>query len=554
MTHVSGSVRAVQGTTPKRGDATFGIVLVDDDEDEAILLRDALDGAEEAQYELEWFASFDAGLRAIREARHDAYLIDYHLGEHSGLDLIRAARELGCRAPLIVLTGSDDPALIQAGIDAGATDFLVKNNVNPALLDRTIRYDIAQAEGLATVAREYVEERRANEAKDDLLSTIAHELRNPLTAMLAWSSLLRRNPASGRLEEGLRTIEQSARIQLQLVDDLLDRARVATGKLRLQLRAVDLRDVVQTATSAAWPAAEAKAVTLATEIEDAPCPVDADPERLQQVFSNLLTNAIKFTPPGGHVWVRLNRAGDTARATVRDDGIGIQPDFLPRVFDPLQQADSSTSRTHSGLGLGLAIVRQLMELHGGSITAESEGEGKGSEFAVTLPLKPLETDLRGEASDTHANRRDAAAAAALADAKVLLVEDDSATRRVLTTALEMHGAAVIQASSVSDARAALDRATPDVVVSDIALPDEDGYALIRHMRHSRDGDESKVPAIALTAYVGPHDTHRVLGSGFDVHLTKPIGAARFVQAVAGVVCREEVLDLTGARHPRRLDE
>ncbi|MFN2484256.1 MAG: ATP-binding protein [Candidatus Limnocylindria bacterium] len=371
----------------------------------------------------------------------------------------------------------------------------------------------------------------ANRAKDEFLSELAHELRTPLTAILGWASLLRqRQFDQAVLARGLETIELSARAQAELIDDLSDLSRVVSGKLRLEIRPVDLRLAVQTALEGARPSAEAKGIRLEAAIPGVPCPVRGDRNRLQQVMGNLLTNAVKFTPEGGTVSVSLERGDDQIRLEVADTGIGIAADLLPYVFDRFRQADDASTRAHGGLGLGLSIVRHLVELHGGSVSAHSDGDGLGARFSVALPATGSAARRGDEALDPAA----ASHAPLLEGVKLLLVEDDAPSRQAIAALLEQEGAEVVATASVAEALGALEGRRPDVVVSDIRMPGSDGYELIKKLRAAASEASRAIPAVALTG-LGGADRERALNEGFQLHVAKPIDGRELASAVASLV-------------------
>jgi signal transduction histidine kinase len=366
----------------------------------------------------------------------------------------------------------------------------------------------------------------ANRAKDHFLATLSHELRTPLNAMMGWLRMLR-NP---RLDEGQKThavdvIERNARLQAQLINDLLDVSRIIAGKLEMEKYAIDLVLVVQEAVEAIRSDVEAKALTLGVSLDPATGEVLGDPMRLQQVVANLLSNAVKFTPPGGRIEVRLAREGVHARLTVADSGEGIDPPVLPYIFEPFQQADSTTTRSHQGLGLGLAIVRQLVEAHGGRARAESAGRGAGATFTVELPIVAV-LGTRGRAGAVVAGRM---GGARLDGLRVLVVDDHGDAREVLGVVLRERGAEVHLAGGVTEALDVMARAAIDVVVSDLAMPGADGYDLIAAVRATRG---ATVPAIALTAYAGGDVRERAIAAGFAAHAKKPINPDDLVDLIA----------------------
>jgi PAS domain S-box-containing protein len=377
----------------------------------------------------------------------------------------------------------------------------------------------------------------ANRAKDEFLATLSHELRTPLSPILGWTLMLR----SGSLDtaattRALEVIERNVRAQTQLIEDLLDVSRIVTGKLRLDVQVLpELATVVEAGIESVRPSAEARGLHLDVVLDRTVGPVRGDADRLQQVVWNLLSNAVKFTPREGRVRVELAGEGGSAQIVVTDSGKGIGPEFLPYVFDRFRQADSSSTRMHGGLGLGLAIVRHLVELHGGTVEARSGGDGQGSTFVVNLPLL--------EATEPVAPSEDAAVesgdpAAQLAGLKILVVDDEADMRDFLTVSLSRHGARVASAGSASEALAAVDTLVPDVLISDIGMPDEDGYSLIRKLRTRDAAHGGRVPAAALTAYAMGEDGARALAAGFQMHLAKPINPTLLATAVAALAGRK----------------
>jgi CheY-like chemotaxis protein len=377
-------------------------------------------------------------------------------------------------------------------------------------------------------AREAAES--ANRAKDEFLSVLSHELRTPLTPILGFTEMLRRRKEVKRemLDHALEAIDRSARVQARLVGDLLDVSRIVSGKLQIERQPVDLRQVIRAATDAVRAEAEARSIALVSDLDPAAAAVTGDPDRLQQVVWNLLSNAVKFTPQGGRVEERLARDGGQAVITVTDTGQGIPPEFLPHVFERFRQADGSSTRAHGGLGLGLAIVRHLVELHGGRVTAASEGAGKGATFTVHLPLASPAPVPRA------ADPVDGVESAALAGVRVLVVEDDADTRGLLRLALEGEGALVTASASSAEALAAFEAATPDVLLADIGMPDEDGYQLISRIRARSAEAGGRVPAVALTAYAAAEDRRRAMAAGFQRHLAKPVNPTALVAVLVAL--------------------
>ncbi|MBD1883824.1 ATP-binding protein [Microcoleus vaginatus] len=383
----------------------------------------------------------------------------------------------------------------------------------------------------------------ANRAKDEFLSILSHELRTPLNAILGWSTMLRqKNLSEDKVARALETIERNAKSQAQLIEDILDVSRIITGKLRLRVRPVNLVPVIESAIESVQLAAEAKSIRLQSVLDSEAGPLLGDADRLQQVVWNLLSNAVKFTPKDGRVQILLQRVNSHVEITVSDTGAGISSDFLPFVFDRFSQHDSTTTRSYGGLGLGLAIVRQLVELHGGTVTVVSPGIGQGTTFTVKLPVmiihlppsapEPLnslvEAKGRFQASPT------------LEGLQILVVEDEADALELLSTILEKYGADVMAVASVKEALTIIETATdrsPDVLVSDIGMPDEDGYSLIRKLRQLEVQRGGRLPAIALTAYARNDDRQQSLLAGFQMHLTKPVDAAELVAVVASLTGR-----------------
>lgn len=361
-------------------------VLVVGDGGPAATARAALDGPRDtARYQVD-VQGYAEALSDAQRGRHDAYLVELD-PDGRGLAMIREARLAGTSAPFIILSDRADPALEEAGVEAGATAFLVRGETDSELLRRTLSYGISQARRLATARRDQQEAEKISRAKDDFLSVVSHELRSPLSTIIGWSSLLRiKQFEPSAVLEGLQSIEISAKAQAQLVDDLMDVSRIVNGKLRLRLAALDLRDVARRAAQAARPVTEAKQQQLEIDLGDGPCPVRGDADRLHQVLTNLVSNAVKFTPEGGRIRIAVTRDGQEARIAVSDTGIGIAKGLLPRVFDRLRQASDSGTGREAGLGLGLTIARELVVLHGGKLRVHSAGKGTGATFTAELPI------------------------------------------------------------------------------------------------------------------------------------------------------------------------
>ncbi len=382
------------------------------------------------------------------------------------------------------------------------------------------------------------EAERLSALKDEFLATLSHELRTPLNAILGWASMLQRGSRDDETtRRGLETIERNARAQGQLIDDLLDMSRIISGNLRLDVQLIEPEKVVEAAIATVHPAAAAKKIDLRVDGLRRPKEmrgtVLADPARLQQVMWNLLSNAVKFTPNGGMVQVMLDRDGQEVVIRVADSGIGIAPDFLPYVFDRFRQQDASITRKHGGLGLGLSIARQLVELHGGTIGVSSPGMHAGTTFTVRLPL--AEAQAQASQPQTPDSPAQAARHGDLAGVKVLLVDDAADTLDVLQQILQHSGATIMAASSAGKALALLEREQPDVIVSDIGMPDVDGFELIRRIRRRSAGAGGAIPAIALTAFTRQDDRQKAMQAGFNDYLAKPVEPGSLVAHIAQVV-------------------
>jgi PAS domain S-box-containing protein len=456
-----------------------------------------------------------------RDATFDAFEVDCRIEQIGRRTMLLSARRL--------YRDDDVTPLLLVAIE----DISERKQLEAERLDLLVRERAARTDAEA-----------ANRMKDEFLATLSHELRTPLNAMLGWSRLLRTGSLDAATStRALESIERNTSVQARLIEDLLDVSRILTGKLGLNTRPIELPPVIEAAMETVRTAAEAKSVRLTAVFDRAAGPVIGDADRLQQVFWNLLSNAVKFTPAGGEVRVWLSRSDSRAKFTVHDTGEGIAPEFLPHVFDRFRQADSGTMRSRGGLGLGLAIVRHLVELHGGTVHAESQGKGYGASFTVDLPLAAVR---RVEALPVPDQERAASGLVnlwapdslpRLDGVQVLIVDDEPDARELLMSVLAQHGASVTTAGSAAEALAALDRARMDVLVSDIGMPDEDGYALIRKVRARGGRNGPRIPAIALTAYARVEDRARALLAGFQLHVTKPVEPTELVTAVASLAGR-----------------
>jgi signal transduction histidine kinase/ActR/RegA family two-component response regulator len=503
-----------------------------------------------------------------RDGPFDLILADHPLPSFDGVSALRIARESSPETPFLFVCGEHADESAAEAIENGAAGCVPKRRLSA--LAPSVRRVLREARDRRELRRAQSELRRseercrllegareaaegANRLKDEFLATVSHELRTPLTAMLGWARMLRGADVDrATLEEGLETIERNANAQAQLIEDLLDLSRIVTGKLRLTVRPTEIVPVVHEAIDSVRLAADSKGIRLRLIHEalgQGGGLVNGDPDRLQQVVWNLLTNAIKFTPRGGAVSVRIDRVGSGVRLSVSDTGRGIGPSFLPHVFDRFRQADASSTRRHGGLGLGLSICRHLVELHGGTIDARSDGEAKGATFTVMLPLMPPASDKVHPRRGRHAggldaphgtngnNERGFESWPVLAGLRVLVVDDEPDARRLLSAVLERCKAQVHVAASAAEAMAAMDAHRPDVLLSDIGMPGEDGYSLIARVRQLPPDRGGSIPAAALTAFARAEDRRRVLAAGFQAYLSKPVEPEALVSAVARLAGR-----------------
>ena len=403
-------------------------------------------------------------------------------------------------------------------------------------VDFRFAHDMAYRAALAVEnARAYRQVQAANRAKDEFLATLSHELRTPLNAVLGWARMLRGGAVSKeKMARAFEVVERNALAQLDLVEDLLDLSRVITGKFRLDVQPVNLSATINAAVEAIQPAATAKGITVRVEAAPAEGLISGDEARIQQVIWNLLSNAIKFTPRGGRVAVALRRHESQFEIEVSDTGEGIDASVLPYVFDRFRQGDSGTTRIHQGLGLGLAIVRHIVELHGGRVDVTSPGKGQGATFVISLPfVQPPRAAVLKSGRDLVVPAR-RLHAAALSGVRALVVDDDGDTRDLLAEVLRSRGVVVTAAASVEEGLQALDREVPDILLSDIAMPDHDGFDLIRRVRERSAERGGRVPAVAITAYARPEDTERSLASGYQMHVSKPVDLDELLATVASL--------------------
>lgn len=396
------------------------------------------------------------------------------------------------------------------------------------------RADIEREHLLAAERAARAEAERTSRMKDEFLATLGHELRTPLNAILGWASLLKRpHTKPDGVLSGVAVIERNARVLAQLIEDMLDMSRIVAGKVRLDVQPVELPSVILNALEAVRPAADAKEIRLHHVLDPIAGTVSGDPGRLQQVMWNLLSNAVKFTPRHGRVQIVLERINSHVEISVADSGVGISPEFLPHVFDRFRQADASTTRQHGGLGLGLAIAKHLVELHGGTIGVRSDGPGRGATFMVALPVRVVQPEVQ----PPRPSAPPAAEEISLVGVRVVVVDDDRDARQLIQRVLEDAGAVVSVTDSAQSGIDLVQNDPPDVLISDIGMPLEDGYSLIRRVRNLPKGRGGDVPAVALTAFARAEDRRRALLAGFQMHVAKPVEAAELLVVIASVTHR-----------------
>lgn len=480
----------------------------------------------------------------------DLILADFSLPQYDGLSALGAAKRIVPEVPFIFVSGAIGEELALETLRRGATDYVLKSRLERLAPAVTRALDVVgerrkRREAEAERDRLLVSERQARESaeaanrmKDEFLATVSHELRTPLNAILGWSSLLViAEPDRATLAKGLETIERNARVQSRLIEDILDISRIVTGKLQLRLASQSVATLTNAAVDAVRPAAAAKGIELTVDVGSAG-DVVGDADRLQQVVWNLVANAVKFTPEGGRVEVTATRAPDAVFVVVTDSGSGIEPAFLPHVFDRFRQSDSSVTRRHGGLGLGLAIVRHLVELHGGSVSAASDGLDRGAAFTIRLPVARAAAfeaaHPRADGSSRVLPTSDGEPRRALDGVHALVVDDEPDTRDLVALVLRRSGAQVTTAGSVVEALALLPELKPTIIISDIGMPNIDGYSFARRLRALPPEAGGATPAIALTAYARELDRREAEAAGFQRHIAKPVTPAVLVAAVAEI--------------------
>lgn len=526
--------------------APIRILLIDDSTDDRELARRAIASAFPDAVFSE--ASTAAQFEQYADMAFSCVISDYWLGWSDGLTLLRRLKEKHPEQPVIMFTNTGSEEVCSTGMKAGLSDYIVKRKdqfpklpaaVRTALEIATIRREIRERE--AHIADLLERERfarseavRASHLKDEFLATVSHELRTPMSAILGWTHLLQLGHLSvEQQKEAYIVIERNARSQAKLIDDILDLSRIVSGTLRVDLSPLDILTTLRAAVDAVQPQAASKSISITTQLESVPPPIRGDTARIQQIVTNLLANAIKFTQAAGTVHLSMERNGSSLQISVRDSGIGITEEFLPHIFDRFRQSDVGPSRRHSGLGIGLSVVKSLVEMHGGTVQAFSNGAGKGARFVVSLPVavmreqavQALET---AELPDRNEEK--------LKDLRIIAIDDDRDTLEIIRRVLTIYGAEVTTAGSAADGLDLLGQKRYDVLLSDIGMPVEDGFSLIAKLRSSA-GMNWDIPASSVTAFARSQDREKALLAGFDAHLIKPIEPGELVAVVLALVKR-----------------
>lgn len=521
--------------------------------DDSPLASDAATRQLNDTYAVETFTHGSAAIeRAVAGPLPDVLILDWVMPGMSGSEVLKFLRASAATEglPILVLTGTANGGDLVEALDAGADDYVSKPcsreelraRVGSLLRSRGLRDRAEAAEKVVALllVRESAaraEAETANRVKDDFLATLSHELRTPLNSILGWTGLLRGGTlAPETATRALATIERNAKSQASIIEDMLDISRIVSGKLRLELADMDALDAAEQALETVRPIAVNKKVHLRASFAKVP-KISGDSTRVQQIVWNLLTNAVRFTPEGGTVTAEIGRSEGGVLISVSDTGEGMSPELVPRVFERFKQGDSTSTRLHSGLGLGLAIVRHLTELHGGRVRAFSDGLGQGARFEVWFPATSLP-------EDTSRSLRPVAAGKPLTGLSILIVDDDPDSLELLASALEIQGATVSSVASAREALASLDRAAPNVVVADIMMPGMDGYSLVRAIRARGPGHGGSTPAIALTAAAREEDRAKAMAAGFQFHLPKPVDIGTLSSAIVSLVAPATARDLT----------
>lgn len=538
------------------------VLLVDDDEDDYIVTRDLLADIPGQPYTLDWEDSYESGLAAIERQAHDVYLLDYRLGGHTGLELLEAARRNGFEAPLILLTGQGDQEIDKAAMAAGAADYLVKDKLDAPLLDRSIRYSLAQANTLAALRQERIklaervearthelsmanaELAKAAKAKDEFLANMSHELRTPLTGILAMTEVLGRElygPLNDKQKRHVAILEESGQHLLALINDILDIAKIDADKLELCYSRISLRNVCEAALRLIKQAARKKDLQIDLTIEIQTSVIECDERRLKQMLVNLLSNAVKFTPPNGHIGLSVTADAGKQQTvfTVWDTGIGIPQDRIGQLFKPFSQLDSGLSRQFQGSGLGLSLVERMVKLHGGEVSVVSE-ENKGSRFSIHLPsIAPAGAIITDSSSPQEPLKHMAhfpeltQTAGSQYRPLILLADDNDFNVTIYTELLQTQGFRVQVANDGVQALEQVAHEFPDLVLMDIQMPNMDGLEAIRRLRAN--AATKNIPIIALTALAMEGDAERCMDAGATAYLSKPANLGVLMRTIRDLI-------------------
>jgi signal transduction histidine kinase len=530
-------------------DQSVRILLIDDDQEDYLLTRDLLTDALGSRFVLDWVSTYENALNAIVECQHDIYLLDFRLGKRTGLELLREPQMSKCDGPVILLTGQGEIEVDREAMQAGASDYLTKDGLTAETLERTIRHSLERFHAKVELRRlnealeSRVEERtrdleKANAAlkeadrkKDEFLAILAHELRNPLAPIANSLGLLNKSNGDGEIiREARETMERQLLQMTRLVDDLLEVSRISRGKIELRVEEIDLNEVARHAVETAMPMIERNRQSLKVHLPQTPIRLGADFARIAQVIANLLNNASKFTDAGGTIELSIARDGDCARIRIRDTGIGMTPEALGRIFEMFAQVDSSIERSQGGLGIGLTLAKTLVELHGGSITALSDGPGRGSEFQIRLPAASAASAVPHPPPPPASDMSTASPTPAAAKRKILIVDDNRDSATTLAMLLKLSGQQVEKAHDGLQALEVAEKFLPDVILLDIGLPKLTGYEVVQRLRKEPWGQTMKV--VALTGWGQEEDRQKSREAGFDEHLVKPVQHATLLKLLS----------------------
>ncbi len=505
------------------------VLIADDRPQDRFLAKRAL-AAEFADLALTEVRSQSELDTALDAGAFDVIITDYQLRWTDGLQVLEMVRRRGLDAPVVMFTHTGSEEVAAAGLRSGLADYIVKSPTHYGRLAHSVRIALQNAAAARSAREARIREREAlrtaEEAlriKDEFLATLSHELRTPLNAISGWLQVIKSGPSSDNLARGLNAMERNTAVLTRLIADLVDVSRIVTGTLMLRIQPTDVRAVVEAALDSVRPAIQAKRLQVTVTVPNELEPIHADPDRLQQIVWNLLSNAVKFTPPEGRISVSARHANAMVELSVADNGAGISAEFLPRVFDRFSQEDAGIAREQGGMGLGLAIVRHIAELHGGTVRVDSQ-EGAGATFHVRLPVAaPVSNWSLPPALDVER--------AQLRGVHVVVVDDDADAREVVQKILEHQGATVTSAGSAAAAYALLADERPDLLICDVGMPNENGLAFIARVRSDSDSGIASIPSLALTAYAREQDRQSTLSAGFHSYLTKPFSAVELVRSV-----------------------